>query len=421
MTQPHQLINRRTFLAGALVIGASTLLGSAHAWADEDIDYNALKKQEEEEVARKEAAEEAKRLADEEAARLEEEEKRRLEEEQERLQREEEERAAKEAEEAAEEAIEEARSISEQIVALQDELDVAASNYYKALDEHDECVNSIEEAQTAIAHADEDIAEQQAILAERARTMYRDGQSSTWDLVLGATTFEEFALNWSLLSVLNEEDSKRIAQTKDLKAQVEALESQLQADELRAAAYMAEADSIRESTQSSIEELELLLADMDVEVEKLVEEAQSKRAKVNYESSRKMYSYTSRATRSIPSHGTVVDYALSRIGCPYVWGAEGPDEFDCSGLVRWAYLQIGMSLPHQTEALYHAAAARLEVSEARPGDVLWIGYGDGYNGHVGIAITNGGTRYVHAPTFGAYVRDTDPLSWAGFTHCLRFK
>ena len=66
------------------------------------------------------------------------------------------------------------------------------------------------------------------------------------------------------------------------------------------------------------------------------------------------------------------------------------------------------------------AAARLPVSEAEPGDVLWIGYGDGSGGHVGIALEKGGTRYVHAPTFGAYVRDTDPLSWAGFTHALRF-
>ena len=122
----------------------------------------------------------------------------------------------------------------------------------------------------------------------------------------------------------------------------------------------------------------------------------------------------------IPANGSVVDYALSRIGCPYVWGAEGPETFDCSGLVRWAYLQVGISLPHQTESLYYAAAAQLPVEDAQPGDVLWISYGDGYNGHVAIACNEGGTHYVHAPTFGAFVRDTDPLSWAGFTHALRF-
>ena len=130
----------------------------------------------------------------------------------------------------------------------------------------------------------------------------------------------------------------------------------------------------------------------------------------------------SKRARSMYRSGqtTVVDYALSRIGCPYVWGAAGPNEFDCSGLVTWAYAQVGISVPHQTESMYYAAAARLPVSEAQPGDVLWISYGDGYNGHAGIACNAGGTHYVHAPTFGARVRDTDPLSWAGFTHALRF-
>ena len=91
-----------------------------------------------------------------------------------------------------------------------------------------------------------------------------------------------------------------------------------------------------------------------------------------------------------------------------------PDTFDCSGLVRWAYLQIGVSLPHQTESLYAAAANRVPVSEARPGDVLYR------PGHVGIAVGYGGVPYVHAPKPGAYVRDTDPLSWSGFTCALQF-
>ena len=134
---------------------------------------------------------------------------------------------------------------------------------------------------------------------------------------------------------------------------------------------------------------------------------------------KRTYAYST-PSASIPSQGSVVDYALSRIGCPYVWGAAGPNEFDCSGLVTWAYAQVGISVPHQTESMYYAAAARLPVSEAQPGDVLWISYGDGYNGHAGIACNAGGTHYVHAPTFGARVRDTDPLSWAGFTHALRF-
>lgn len=411
MTQTHHILDRRTFLAGALAFSATVFTDPMRAFADEEIDYDALKAQEEADAASG-AESNTDNLTDEEAAE-------RLAE-QERLAQEAAQQEAEAAEQAAEEAIAEAKQVTDQILALQDSLAKSASDYYKALDEYEASVNAVDEAQAALDHADADIAELQATLAERARSMYRDGQSTDLDLVLGSTSFEEFALNWSVLSILNEEDQKRIDEIRELKAQVEALQGRLYNDQEKASVYLVEAETIKNENQAAIAELEALLADMNSDVERLVEEAQLKRAQINYEASRKSYSYTGSSTLSIPSQGSVVDYALSRIGCPYVWGAEGPDTFDCSGLVRWAYLQIGISLPHQTEALYHAAAARLEVSEARPGDVLWVGYGDGYNGHVGIALTNGGTRYVHAPTFGARVRDTDPLEWAGFTHCLRF-
>ena len=369
MLQTETTLNRRVFLMGATAMGATLLMHPTFAWADD---------------------------ADEEA---------------------EEEPTGP----TAEEKFAEADAVHQRILALQDELSIAVEEYYKALDEHDAAVKAVEDAQTQIDEASTQIDELQDTLAKRARAMYRDGQASTFDLLLGSASFEEFAVNWSLLSILNEEDSKMIAETKDLRTDVEDLKVTLEEQEQVAADKIEEAQRIKDNTEESIQQLEELRAQLDAEALELLEKEQVERAAEYAERSREMYAYSSTATRAIPSHGSVVDYALSRIGCPYVWGAEGPDAFDCSGLVRWAYLQIGMSLPHQTEALYHAADARLPVSEAQPGDVLWVGYGDGFNGHVGIALNEGGTKYVHAPTFGAFVRDTDDLAWAGFTHCLRFK
>ena len=81
--------------------------------------------------------------------------------------------------------------------------------------------------------------------------------------------------------------------------------------------------------------------------------------------------------------------------------------------MKWAYGQIGISLPHYTESIYAQAKSVMAVSSAARGDVLYR------SGHVGIACVAGGTTYVHAPTFGAKVRNTDPLSWSGFTAALR--
>ena len=324
------------------------------------------------------------------------------------------------AEPTAADKLAEADAVRARIVDMQAQLDVVTEQYYKALDEHAAAQQAVADAQARIDEATAQIAGLQEKLGSRARSMYRTGQSSVLDFIMGATTFEEFAQNWDLLEKLNDNDASFVQQTKDLRAEVEAAKAELERREQIAAEAAAEAQRIKEDAERSVAELQALLAQLDAEAQSLLAQEQEAARQAEIAAARsRSYGYSG-TTSPVPSQGSVVDYALSRIGCPYVWGAAGPDAFDCSGLVRWAYLQVGMSLPHQTEALYNAAKARLPVSQAQPGDVLWVGYGDGYNGHVGIACNAGGTHYVHAPTFGARVRDTDGLGWAGFTHALRF-
>ena len=101
--------------------------------------------------------------------------------------------------------------------------------------------------------------------------------------------------------------------------------------------------------------------------------------------------------------------ALTRIGDPYVWAAAGPDEFDCSGLVVWAFAQEGISLPHYTGDLWNLG---VHVSEAdlQPGDLVFF-FGED---HVGIYIGDG--LMVDAPAPGQDVMvqpiDEDPYSGA---------
>ena len=65
----------------------------------------------------------------------------------------------------------------------------------------------------------------------------------------------------------------------------------------------------------------------------------------------------------------VVDAARQAIGSPYVWGASGPNAFDCSGLVVWAYQQIGISLPHSSQALA-VGGEPVDRNDIQPGDVV---------------------------------------------------
>ncbi|MFN8071483.1 MAG: C40 family peptidase [Mycobacterium sp.] len=93
---------------------------------------------------------------------------------------------------------------------------------------------------------------------------------------------------------------------------------------------------------------------------------------------------------------SAVRAALSRLGRPYVWGATGPDRFDCSGLVQWAYAQAGVRLHRTTYEQIHDGLP-VPRSRVRPGDLVFP-----HTGHVQMAIGNG--MVVEAPQPGATVQ-----------------
>jgi cell wall-associated NlpC family hydrolase len=88
---------------------------------------------------------------------------------------------------------------------------------------------------------------------------------------------------------------------------------------------------------------------------------------------------------------------MAQLGKPYVWGTAGPDTFDCSGLVVYAYSQVGVSLPHSSYALWNAGVY-VSQDQLQPGDLVFF---DGL-GHVGIYI--GGGQFIHAPHTGDVVK-----------------
>ncbi|WP_183505608.1 MULTISPECIES: peptidoglycan hydrolase RipC [unclassified Mycolicibacterium] len=89
-----------------------------------------------------------------------------------------------------------------------------------------------------------------------------------------------------------------------------------------------------------------------------------------------------------------VQAALTRIGDPYVWGGSGPNQFDCSGLVMWAFQQAGIFLPHSSQALANGGQP-VSMDQMQPGDVVNY-YSDA--SHSAIYIGDG--MMVHASTFG---------------------
>lgn len=99
---------------------------------------------------------------------------------------------------------------------------------------------------------------------------------------------------------------------------------------------------------------------------------------------------------------TAIAVAKAQLGKPYVWGAAGPDSFDCSGLTMYAYGQAGVALPHYTGDQWNVGR-HVPESALQPGDLVFFNT-DAPLGHVGMYLGNG--EFIQAPHTGTVVQIT---------------
>ncbi|PWW24753.1 NlpC/P60 family protein [Geodermatophilus normandii] len=105
--------------------------------------------------------------------------------------------------------------------------------------------------------------------------------------------------------------------------------------------------------------------------------------------------------------------ALAQVGDPYVWGAGGPNSFDCSGLTQYAYAAAGISLPHSSSMQSRMGTA-VSRADLQPGDLIFY-----YSpvSHVSMYVGNG--QMVHASTSGQPVKVVSVDSMGGITAMRR--
>ena len=98
-----------------------------------------------------------------------------------------------------------------------------------------------------------------------------------------------------------------------------------------------------------------------------------------------------------------ITYASAQLGKPYVWGGNGPNGFDCSGLVQQSFLRAGIQLPRVAVDQF-AATAPITSADLRRGDLLFWSSSSRASGIHHVAIYLGGNRYIEAPRPGVNVR-----------------
>ncbi|MCZ9308282.1 C40 family peptidase [Corynebacterium uberis] len=109
----------------------------------------------------------------------------------------------------------------------------------------------------------------------------------------------------------------------------------------------------------------------------------------------------------------IVNIARTKIGSPYVYGAAGPNAFDCSGFTSWVYSQVGKSIPRTSQA-QASSGTQVSYNDLQPGDIVAF-YGGA--SHVGIYIGNG--MIIDALNSGTPVGER-PLDYMPFHSAVRF-
>lgn len=100
------------------------------------------------------------------------------------------------------------------------------------------------------------------------------------------------------------------------------------------------------------------------------------------------------------SAADAIKAALTRVGAPYAWGATGPDSFDCSGLLVWAWKKAGVTLPRTSQAMAKFGTP-VAPKDLKPGDLITSDWGSGPSSHVAMYI--GDNKVIHAPRPGRTV------------------
>ncbi|MFE5893636.1 NlpC/P60 family protein [Streptomyces sp. NPDC056462] len=301
---------------------------------------------------------------------------------------------------------------------LYHEAEVATEKYNGAKEKADAAEQRISALQDEAARKTEKLNSEREALGSMAAAQYRDGGvdpalqlalSNDPDRYLDGAEFAERAGNRQAASVASVRRQLR---------EIEQLRGAARIELTSLQSRQAELQRHRETITGKLDAARTLLAQLTAEERARLQSANggTDRAARSSTDTRDALTTPGSATTQAPNAraASAISYAYSKLGSPYVWGATGPNAFDCSGLTQAAYRSAGLSLPRTTYAQIDAGR-RVSRSELLPGDLVFF-----YSGisHVGLYIGNG--QMIHAPNPSAPVRvaPLDEMPFAGATRVV---
>ncbi len=322
-----------------------------------------------------------------------------------------------------------ARADAEAVLAQIAELDIAVEQAVEAWNAAnlrlDEIQADIEQNQRHLAIAKRAYRIAQKHLQERLVALYVNGEHSTLEVILGATSLDDLLNRLDSAERISDEDLRIVQEVKKQRAEIRLRERKLEKAHAEQRDVVAQRAEHRASIEGQLAERQELYSSIKDQIAQLEAEERERQRRIQEELRQRQEEQQRIAAAAEaagvdtsvavvisspegigtapPSSygGSVVSIAMQYLGVPYVWGGASPSGFDCSGLVVYAFAQAGRpGLPHYTGALWNMGYA-VGYSSLQAGDLVFF-YG---GGHVGIYI--GGGQFIHAPHTGDVVKISD--------------
>jgi peptidoglycan DL-endopeptidase CwlO len=259
-------------------------------------------------------------------------------------------------------------------------------------------------------------------------TLYTSDQSSTLEVILGARNLDDMITRIDAEKSVSNLDAAVLKQVVQSRASVKRSGQQLAHAKSEQVRLVNERAAKKHEIESKIAEQRRLLSSIKGQIAQIEAAAHARELQMVRQAQARLAlqhqgtqdSTIVGVTAAPPGVSTVVappsqysgvvGVAMGQLGTPYVWGGAAPGGFDCSGLVMWAYAQLGVSLPHSTYAMWNYGVA-VSQDQLQPGDLVFF---DGL-GHVGLYI--GGGQFIHAPHTGDVVKISSlSESWYAATY-----
>ncbi|PBC61940.1 hypothetical protein BKI49_22295 [Streptomyces sp. Tue6028] len=295
---------------------------------------------------------------------------------------------------------------------LYEEAEVATEKYNGAKEKADKAQSRLDELRDEVARKQDRLNSARDALGSMAAAQYRSGGldpalqlalSDDPDQYLEGAAFAERA---------GSRQATAVSQVRKRLQEIERLRGAAHVEVASLKSRQAELKRHKKTINGKLASARRLLGQLSEEQRAALGEAGGI-GHASRSSARDLTSVTPSGSAKAPNSraAAAVSYAYGKLGSPYVWGATGPDAFDCSGLIQAAYRSAGISLPRTTYAQIDAGR-RVSRSELSPGDLVFF-----YSGisHVGIYVGNG--QMIHAPNPTAPVRlaPVDSMPFAGAT------